>query len=144
MDGNGSRASETSEQAVKYWAEQGYSRGGVIREVDYASQSKGLHPSFAGIKIVDCDTHLTESPDLYTSQAPAALKDKMPRVRRVDGLGEERAEGFRREPEPRGGAPTGTCHNILTQTCCENAAYTSYPRRAVASRTTVTGACPTS
>ena len=27
----------------------------------------------------------------------------------------------------RGGAPTGTCHNILTRTCCENAAYTSYP-----------------
>ena len=29
---------------------------------------------------------------------------------------------------PRRGAPTGTCHNILTQTCCENAAYTSYPQ----------------
>jgi len=27
----------------------------------------------------------------------------------------------------RGGAPTGTCHNILTQTCCQNPAYTSYP-----------------
>ncbi len=28
---------------------------------------------------------------------------------------------------PRRRAPTGTCHNILTRTCCQNPAYTSYP-----------------
>ncbi|MEE2612188.1 MAG: hypothetical protein VX975_00045, partial [Acidobacteriota bacterium] len=29
---------------------------------------------------------------------------------------------------PAARAPTGTCHNILTRTCCQNPAYTSYPR----------------
>ena len=29
--------------------------------------------------------------------------------------------------EARRRSPTGTCHNILTRTCCQNAAYTSYP-----------------
>ena len=51
-----------------------YLPGGVIREVDYATQSGGLDPVFAGIKIVDCDTHITEAPDLFTSRAPAAWK----------------------------------------------------------------------
>jgi len=78
--------SELASQAKKYWSAEGYTAGGVIREVDYASQSNGLHPSLAGIKIVDCDTHVTEAPDLFISQAPAALKDKMPRVKRVNGV----------------------------------------------------------
>ena len=64
-------------------------RGGVIREVDYTTQSGGLDPSLAGIKIVDTDTHLTEAPDLFTSRAPAALKAKMPHVR-LDADGVER------------------------------------------------------
>jgi predicted TIM-barrel fold metal-dependent hydrolase len=72
--------------AKSYWAEQGWTPGGVVREVDYSTQTGGVHPSFAGIKIVDCDTHVTEAPDLFTSRAPAALKDRMPRVRRVDGV----------------------------------------------------------
>jgi predicted TIM-barrel fold metal-dependent hydrolase len=78
--------SELASQAKKYWSADGYTAGGVIREVDYASQSGGLHPSLKGIKIVDCDTHVTEAPDLFTSQAPAALKAKMPRVKRVNGV----------------------------------------------------------
>ena len=34
----------------------------------------------AGIKIIDVDTHISESPDLWTERAPARLKDRMPRV----------------------------------------------------------------
>ena len=76
---------EMAQSAKKYWSAEGYSEGGVIREVDYASQSGGLDPMFAGIKIVDCDTHITEAPDLFTSRAPAALKDRMPHIKRVGG-----------------------------------------------------------
>ncbi|PNU06407.1 amidohydrolase family protein [Novosphingobium guangzhouense] len=80
--------SDTQEMAAnarKYWSAEGYTEGGVIREVDYASQSGGLDPMFEGIKIVDTDTHITEAPDLFTSRAPAGWKDKMPRVERVNG-----------------------------------------------------------
>jgi predicted TIM-barrel fold metal-dependent hydrolase len=44
-----------------------------------------VDPLFEGIKIVDCDTHFTEPPDLWTANAPAGLKDKMPHVRRING-----------------------------------------------------------
>ncbi|MFT3968381.1 MAG: amidohydrolase, partial [Sphingobium sp.] len=76
---------EMAQNARKYWSAEGYLPGGVIREVDYASQSGGLDPSLEGIKIVDTDTHITEAPDLFTSRAPAALKDKVPHVKRVNG-----------------------------------------------------------
>lgn len=72
--------------ARKYWSEEGYKPGGVIRNVDYAKNSVGLRPELQGIKIVDCDTHITEAPDLFTSRAPARLKDKVPHVRRVNGV----------------------------------------------------------
>jgi predicted TIM-barrel fold metal-dependent hydrolase len=72
--------------ARRYWSDEGYKPGGVIRNVDYAKNSTGLRPELAGIKIVDCDTHITEAPDLFTSRAPARLKDKLPHVRRVDGV----------------------------------------------------------
>jgi len=39
----------------------------------------------AGIKIIDADTHLSEPHDLWTSRAPASLKDRVPRVKIVDG-----------------------------------------------------------
>ncbi|MSO79664.1 MAG: amidohydrolase [Acidimicrobiia bacterium] len=37
--------------------------------------------------VVDADTHLTERHDLWTSRAPAGLKDRMPHVEVLDGLG---------------------------------------------------------
>jgi predicted TIM-barrel fold metal-dependent hydrolase len=77
---------ELASAARKYWSAEGYTAGGVMRPVDYAAASKGLHPTLKGIKIVDCDTHFTEPPDLFTSRAPAAFKDKVPQVRRVDGV----------------------------------------------------------
>ena len=84
-----SDAKELEEAARKYWSAEGYREGGMIREVDYASQSGGLDPSLAGIKIVDTDTHITEAPDLFTSRAPARFKDKMPHVK-LDPDGVER------------------------------------------------------
>ncbi len=78
--------SELASAARTYWNEEGWKAGGVLREVDYASQSGGLNPALADIKIVDCDTHVTEAPDLFTSRAPAHLKDKVPQVKRVDGV----------------------------------------------------------
>jgi predicted TIM-barrel fold metal-dependent hydrolase len=35
--------------------------------------------------VIDADTHLTEPHDLWTSRAPAALADRVPQVREVDG-----------------------------------------------------------
>ncbi len=72
--------------ARKYWSEDGWKPGGVLREVDYLAAARGLDPALQGIKIVDCDTHVTEERDLYTSHAPARLKDKVPYVRRVNGV----------------------------------------------------------
>ena len=72
---------EMAQSARKYWSAEGYTEGGVIREVDYSTQSGGLDPMFEGIKIVDTDTHIIEAPDLFTSRAPAALKDKVPFVK---------------------------------------------------------------
>ena len=71
--------------AQNYWHEVGYTKGGVIREVDYAKASRGAPEGFQGIKIVDCDTHVTEAPDLFTSRAPAKFKDRVPRCLRVNG-----------------------------------------------------------
>ncbi len=78
-------AKELAQSARKYWSAEGYTPGGVVREVDYATQSGGLDPSLAGIKIVDCDTHITEAPDLFTSRATAKYKGRVPEIRRVNG-----------------------------------------------------------
>jgi uncharacterized protein len=80
------KQSELASAARRYWSDEGYKPGGLIREVDYAKNSQGLRPELAGIKIVDCDTHITEAPDLFTSRAPAKYKDKLPHVRRVNGV----------------------------------------------------------
>ena len=73
-----------ADDAKWYWLEEGRSAGGFIREVDFAANSRGVDPLFEGIKIVDCDTHFTEPADLWTANAPAGMKDKMPHVRRID------------------------------------------------------------
>jgi hypothetical protein len=73
-----------ADDAKRYWLEEGRKGPGFIREVDFAHETRGLDPLFAGIKIVDCDTHFTEPADLWTANAPAGMKDKMPHVRRVD------------------------------------------------------------
>jgi predicted TIM-barrel fold metal-dependent hydrolase len=74
-----------ADDARRYWLDEGRAPGGYIRQVDYAAHSKGVDPLFKGIKIVDCDTHFTEPPDLWTANAPAGLRHKMPHVKRIDG-----------------------------------------------------------
>lgn len=80
------KETELATAALRYWADAGWSPGGIIREVDYAKASKGLPPELAGIKIVDCDTHFSEPPDLFTSRAPAKYKDRAPAHRKIDGI----------------------------------------------------------
>jgi len=73
-----------ADDAKFYWLDEGRgTKGGYIREVDFAANSRGVDPLFEGIKIVDCDTHFTEPADLWTANAPAGMKDKMPHVKRV-------------------------------------------------------------
>jgi hypothetical protein len=33
--------------------------------------------------IIDADTHVTETADLWTSRAPAAMRDRVPRIVRL-------------------------------------------------------------
>jgi len=34
----------------------------------------------SGYTIIDADTHVTETPDLWTSRAPASMRDRVPRI----------------------------------------------------------------
>jgi len=79
-------ATEMRDAAKKYWSELAHAPGGVIKEADYAAHMNGVHPLLEGIKIVDCDTHFTEPPDIFTSRAPAHLKDKVPYQKVRDGI----------------------------------------------------------
>ena len=55
--------------------------------IDTAAPDPGLRTDpFAGIKIIDVDTHLTEPGDLWTSRAPKGMKERVPRVVRADQL----------------------------------------------------------
>jgi uncharacterized protein len=55
--------------------------------MDTASSVIDGSPSAAGtaLSVIDVDTHLTEPHDLWTSRAPAAYRDRVPRVLDVDG-----------------------------------------------------------
>ncbi len=72
-----------ADDAKRYWLDEGRAPGGFIREIDHSAYVHGVHPLFEGIKIIDCDTHFTEPPDLFTANAPAGMKGKLPHVRRI-------------------------------------------------------------
>jgi predicted TIM-barrel fold metal-dependent hydrolase len=73
-----------ADDAKSYWLDEGRgTKGGYIREVDFAANSRGVDPLFEGIKIVDCDTHFTEPANLWLDHAPAGMKAKMPHVKRI-------------------------------------------------------------
>ena len=42
-------------------------------------------PAASTLKIIDADTHYTEPHDLWTSRAPASLKDRVPQVKKING-----------------------------------------------------------
>ena len=72
-----------ADDAKRYWLDEGRAAGGFIREIDHSAYTEGVHPLFEGIKIVDADTHFTEPPDLFTANAPAGMKDRLPHVKRI-------------------------------------------------------------
>lgn len=39
----------------------------------------------AGLQVIDCDTHVTEPPDMWTARVPASMRDRVPHLERVDG-----------------------------------------------------------
>jgi uncharacterized protein len=55
------------------------------------------YASIEGIKVIDSDTHLTEPFDLWTSRAPAAFKDRVPRVVQKHGALDKITGEFRDE-----------------------------------------------
>jgi predicted TIM-barrel fold metal-dependent hydrolase len=46
---------------------------------------KPIANPLAGIKVIDVDTHWSEPPDLWTSRAPASMRDSMPQRKVLDG-----------------------------------------------------------
>lgn len=38
------------------------------------------------LKIIDCDAHFTEPPELWTARAPASMRDRVPVHRTIDGI----------------------------------------------------------
>ncbi len=75
-----------ADDAARYWLNEGWAPGGFVRVVDYEANARGVDPLFEGIRIVDTDTHFTEPPDLFSANAPAGLRDRLPHVERVDGV----------------------------------------------------------
>jgi predicted TIM-barrel fold metal-dependent hydrolase len=49
-----------------------------------AAESTTTDP-LGGVKIIDCDAHFTEPPDLWTSRAPAAYAGRLPVQKTIDG-----------------------------------------------------------
>ncbi|MBW2424554.1 MAG: hypothetical protein JRG86_09905, partial [Deltaproteobacteria bacterium] len=37
--------------------------------------------------VIDCDTHITEPPDLFTSRLPTKWRDRAPRIRKNEQVG---------------------------------------------------------
>jgi predicted TIM-barrel fold metal-dependent hydrolase len=48
------------------------------------TQTNPLYEALQGFSVIDCDTHYTEPPDLWTSRAPAKYRDQVPHLRRVN------------------------------------------------------------
>ncbi len=58
-----------------------------------AQAPASLRDLLGDTKVIDTDTHFTEPPDLWTSRAPAAFKDKVPHMKTVDGQSRWFVEG---------------------------------------------------
>lgn len=59
--------------------------------------------NLSGIEVIDADTHLIETADLFTSRAPVAIKDRVPRVEDIDGQATWVMDGTILGPAYRGG-----------------------------------------
>ena len=40
---------------------------------------------FPGISVIDCDAHITEPADHWTTRGPASMRSRLPTMREVDG-----------------------------------------------------------
>jgi uncharacterized protein len=74
-----------ADDAKFYWLADGYVPGGFVKEIDHSTYVQGTHPLFNGIKIIDCDAHFTEPPDMF-KDVPAKYRDRAPRVVNVEGI----------------------------------------------------------
>ncbi|MCB2048184.1 MAG: amidohydrolase [Novosphingobium sp.] len=54
--------------------------------IDKSLIFKNTDNPFGGRKVVDVDTHLSEPHDLWTSRAPASLRDRVPQVKTINGM----------------------------------------------------------
>ena len=63
------------------------------------AQVPGVGTPLAGLNLIDSDTHYSEPYDLWTSQAPAKYKERVPQVKRGPTRGSCRP-GQRRQPLP--------------------------------------------
>ncbi len=72
------------DEAKNYWAIEGVQPGGgALKQVHDVLGATSISQ---GLKVIDCDAHFTEPPDMWTSRAPLTMKDKVPHIRRVDGM----------------------------------------------------------
>ena len=53
----------------------------VLEQKNFA----GAANAFGGRKVIDVDAHLTEPHDLWTRLAPAAIRDRVPQVKTING-----------------------------------------------------------
>jgi predicted TIM-barrel fold metal-dependent hydrolase len=63
---------------------------GVVTEEFYTAEKPA---EFEGMKVIDCDTHFIEPPDLWTSRAPAKWLDRVPHIITHNGLEQWALEG---------------------------------------------------
>jgi predicted TIM-barrel fold metal-dependent hydrolase len=55
------------------------------QESAMSSDSNSLESEWDTLRIIDCDAHWTEPPDLWTARVPASLKNRVPVMKTVDG-----------------------------------------------------------
>jgi predicted TIM-barrel fold metal-dependent hydrolase len=60
-----------------------YASEDVVSEQFYTADMPEI---FTDLKIIDCDTHFVEPPDLWTSRAPAKWRDRVPHIEVHDDL----------------------------------------------------------
>lgn len=49
------------------------------------ADSTASYETVHDLKIIDCDTHFTEPPDLWSARVPASMRDRVPMMRTIDG-----------------------------------------------------------
>ena len=78
------------DSSAAIWLHSAYAFSFAVHEGDTVTISDAGGPGagtpLAGLKLIDSDTHYSEPYDLWTSQAPAKYKDKVPNVKKgADG-----------------------------------------------------------